>query len=233
MASSYFSRESERTPSHRTPGRSPSSASSSSDSEPSGQPESEWPELVRRVRTGDPAAMEDLYRVFTEGVRLYLWRQLGPQDLTDKVHDLFLIITQSIQSGELREPERLMGYVRTVVRRQVAGHIHIARLQRRHCHPLEFGTALLDARSNPEHRVIRMQYKDVARRILSTMRQRDREILVRFYLNEQAPAEICREMELTQTQYRLLKSRAKARLEQLCQSRLGCVRKRGAASARR
>jgi len=148
------------------------------------------------------------------------------------VHDLFLIVTQSIQSGELREPERLMGYVRTVVRRQVAGHIHVARQQRRQCNPLEHGTALLDARSNPEHRVIRKEYSDVARRILSTMRKREREILVRFYLKEQPATEICREMELTQTQYRLLKSRAKARLQQLCRSRLAYVRTRAVSSAR-
>ena len=46
---------------------------------------------------------------------------------------------------------------------------------------------------------------------LSTMRQRERDVLVRFYLNEQPAADICRDMELTETQFRLLKSRAKAR----------------------
>src|SRR3954463_10560421 len=115
--------------------------------------------------------MEDLYRVFSEGIRFYLWRQLGAQDLTDRVHDLFLTVTQSIRNGELREPERLMGYVRTVVRRQVAGHIHVARQQRRNSYQLETGTALFDGRWNPEHRVIRRQFSDVARRILSAMRE--------------------------------------------------------------
>ena len=31
----------------------------------------------------------------------------------------FVIVTQAIQNGDLREPERLMGYVRTVVKRQM------------------------------------------------------------------------------------------------------------------
>src|SRR5207237_9053234 len=86
-------------------------------------PDPQWSGLVERIRAGDPSAMEELYAVFAKGVRFYLWRQLGPQDLDDKVHDVFLIITQSIQKGELREPERLMGYVRTIVRRQVAAYI--------------------------------------------------------------------------------------------------------------
>jgi RNA polymerase sigma-70 factor, ECF subfamily len=180
-----------------------------------------WPELVRRLRAGDQAAMEDLYRVFSEGIRFQLWRQLGAQDLTDKVHDLFLIVTESIQNGELREPERLMGYVRTVVRRQIAGHIHTARQQRRNWSQLDHPTALLDLRPSPEHRVIRREYNEVALRILSTMRRREREVLVRFYLQEQAAPEICREMELTHTQFRLLKSRAKARLGKLCRGRMG------------
>ena len=37
-----------------------------------------------------------------------------------------------------------------------------------------------------------------------------REILDRFYLQEQSAGQICREMGLTKTQYRLAKSRAKA-----------------------
>ena len=49
--------------------------------------------------------------------------QLGPQDLDDRVHDTFLVAAQSIQRGELREPDRLMGFVRTIVRRQVAAQI--------------------------------------------------------------------------------------------------------------
>jgi DNA-directed RNA polymerase specialized sigma24 family protein len=89
-------------------------------------PEISWTGLVEGIREGDPAAMEKLYQLFAKGVRFFLYRQLGPKDLEDKVHDVFLIVAQSIQKGDLREPERLMGYVRTVVRRQVAAHIEDA-----------------------------------------------------------------------------------------------------------
>jgi RNA polymerase sigma factor (sigma-70 family) len=219
MTSSYFQGRNENERSYSDSGRSPLTVPETAATS-TGHAQSQWPELVRRLRTGDPSAMEDLYRVFSDGIRLYLWRQLGPQDLTDKVHDLFLTVTQSIRNGELREPERLMGYVRTVVRRQVAGHIHVAREQRRTAHPLDTGTALHDGRWNPEYHVIRRQYRDVARRILSAMREREREVLVRFYLEEQPAEQICEAMQLTSTQFRLLKSRAKARFGILCRGRL-------------
>jgi len=145
MVSSYLQETNATERSYSDSGRSPLTIPESA-ATTTGHAQSQWPELVRRLRTGDVSAMEDLYRVFSDGIRLYLWRQLGPQDLNDKVHDLFLIVTQSIRNGELREPERLMGYVRTVVRRQVAGHIHLAREQRRTSYQLDTGTALLDGR---------------------------------------------------------------------------------------
>src|SRR5450755_680367 len=85
-----------------------------------------WTQLVERIQRDEQDAMEELYRVFSRGMRFYLCRQLGPQDLDDKVHDCFLIVVQAIRRGDLREPERLMGFVRTIVRRQIAGHIDTA-----------------------------------------------------------------------------------------------------------
>src|SRR6266540_4928521 len=86
----------------------------------------EWASLVEQIQSGSEEGMERLYHLFLQGVRFYLCRQLGPQELDDKVHDAFVIVVQAIQRGDLREPERLMGFVRTVVRRQVAAQINKA-----------------------------------------------------------------------------------------------------------
>jgi RNA polymerase sigma-70 factor (ECF subfamily) len=177
--------------------------------------EPSWSDLVERVRQGHPSGMEDLYRVFSKGVRFFLCRQLGPQDLDDRVHDLFLTVTQSIQKGELREPERLMGYVRTVVRRQVAAHIEHAVDARRNYTELDLTLPLSDAKPDPERILIERQNMKLAMKMLKGLREREREVLVRFYLKEQAPDQICCEMELSATQFRLIKSRAKARFGEL------------------
>jgi RNA polymerase sigma factor (sigma-70 family) len=181
--------------------------------------EPSWSRLVDRIRAGDPAGMEQLYAVFTKGVRFFLWRQLGPQDLDDKVHDVFLIITQSIQRGELREPERLMGYVRTVVRRQVAAHIDSAVHARRNQQSIDPAMTLSDHQPDPERRAIEKENQDVAMRMLGGLPKRDREVLVRFYLQEQPAEDICRDLKLTETQFRLIKSRAKARYGELGRQR--------------
>jgi RNA polymerase sigma-70 factor, ECF subfamily len=179
-----------------------------------------WAVLVERIHAGDPSAMEELYGVFSAGIRFQLWRQLGPQDLDDNVHDVFLAVADSIRKGDIREPERLMGYVRTVVRRHVAGCIENAARKRRKQTGLDSGMALFDDRPDPERRAMERQRVDLATSILKAIPERDREVLIRFYLREQPPAQICGEMDLNQTQFRLIKWRAKARFGELGKSRL-------------
>jgi len=170
-----------------------------------------WAEVVDRIRNHDPTGMEELYRVFSRGVRFYLYRQIGPQDLEDKLHEAFLIVAQAIRRGDLREPERLMGYVRTVVRRQVAAQIdHVTEFRRQHAE-WEAAAVVPDLHEDPERAAIARQNQEIAWDTLRSLSRRDRDILVRFYLRQQTPEQICREMNLTETQFRLLKSRAKAR----------------------
>ena len=183
-------------------------------------PSGDWAGLVERIREGDPCGMEELYQLFSQGVRFYLCRQLGPQDLDDRVHDTFVIVVQAIRRGELREPERLLGFVRTVVRRLVASHIGDAVSARRELVPGEPGLALRDQRLNPEASAIELQNEKIVERVLRGISRRDREILTRFYLLEQTQEQICRQMGLSENQFRLLKSRAKARFSELGRRRL-------------
>jgi len=180
----------------------------------------DWTELVRRIHGGDESAMEELYRTFAKGVRFYLCRQLGGQEIDDKIHDTFLIVVKAIRRGDLREPERLMGFVRTVLRRQVAAHIdHLVHRRRDHI-SLDLGSRVADARRNPEQRAAFREKVDLMAEVLREMSDRDRDILTRFYLQEQSQEQICEEMNLTETQFRLLKSRAKARFGELGQRKL-------------
>jgi len=180
----------------------------------------DWPELVQRIQLGDESGMEDLYQLFARGIRFYLCRQLGVQELDDKVHDTFLIVVQAIRRGHLREPERLMGFVRTVVRRQIAAHIDQVVHSRRDELHLDVGVKIVDRRRNPEQNMAFQQKVDFMLEILNQLSERDRDILTRFYLQEETQEEICVGMNLTETQFRLLKSRAKARFGELGRRKL-------------
>lgn len=180
----------------------------------------EWGLLVSQIKAGEDAGMEHLYKLFSRGIRYYLCRQLGPQELEDKVHDTFLIVVNAIKRGDLREPERLMGFVRTVVRRQVAAHIEHVVHTRREQTDLESGVAIADRKQNPEQEAMIRQKAELMKSALDGLSKRDRDILVRFYLQEQPQEQICHEMSLTETQFRLLKSRAKAKFGEIGRKKL-------------
>jgi RNA polymerase sigma factor (sigma-70 family) len=179
-----------------------------------------WAELVERIQAGETDGMAELYELFSRGIRFYLCRQLGPQELDDKVHDTFVVVVQAIRRGELREPQRLMGFVRTIVRRQVAAHIDKVVQSRREQADLDASARVADPRGNPEEDAMFQQRIELIRRVLRELSRRDREILTRFYLHEESQEQICREMALSETQFRLLKSRAKARFGELGKKKL-------------
>ena len=177
-------------------------------------------DLVERIRSGKIDGLEELYALFSKGIRFYLCRQLGPQELDDKVHDTFVVVVQAIRRGELREPERLMGFVRTIVRRIVAAHIDRMVHSRRDTLDLESTLRIADPSENPEQAAMFRQRTQLISMVLDELSGRDREILTRFYLHEEGQDQICSEMELTYTQFRLLKSRAKARFGELGKKKL-------------
>jgi RNA polymerase sigma-70 factor (ECF subfamily) len=176
----------------------------------------DWGDLVARIRDGDNAAMETLYAFFEKGVRWFFYRALGREELEDRVHDCFMIVTKAIRAGDLRDPERLMGYVRTVVRRQIAANIHDVSTKRRtHVDFSESTFAIADWKADPEQSLASREREALGKKVLAEISEKDREVLMRFYVEEQDYGTICKEMNLTYNQFRLLKSRAKARFGKL------------------
>lgn len=171
----------------------------------------QWAHTVERVRRGEQEAIEELYHFFARGVRLLLLRQLGPEHLDDRVHDIFLAVFEAIRGGALHSPDRLPGFIRTVVRRHIATAIHRAVDERREHLDISEQWSLAGLGRTPEQEAICRERAGLIRHTLEELSSRDREILTRFYLYEQTAAQICEEMGLNTTQFRLLKSRAKAR----------------------
>ncbi len=68
---------------------------------------------------------------------------------------------------------------------------------------------------DPERLAIEREHEELAQRILQSIGERDRDALTRYYLEGQTPERICREMGLTEDQFRLIKSGVKARFVEL------------------
>jgi RNA polymerase sigma-70 factor, ECF subfamily len=184
------------------------------------KPQVDWRVVVDQIRQGDPAGEEALYQNLVGGARLFLQRRLGTPGIDDKVHDLFLTIVEAIRCGKIREPERLMGFVRTVLYRQLNLEFSRTIRSRETTSGIETADQLSGSGPTPEEQTLAHEKIALMKQVLREMSNRDFEVLTRSYLREQPAERICVDMGLTPTQFQLLKSRAKARLSELMQYKL-------------
>src|ERR1700749_5161720 len=90
---------------------------------------SRWAEVVGKIRSGDTTGAEDLYAALIDCARARLFQSVDPQSVEDHLHEIMIVVLGAIRQGELRDPECVMGFVRTVTRRRVSAHIR-ASIQR-------------------------------------------------------------------------------------------------------
>jgi len=173
-------------------------------------------DIVARIGRHDPTGMADLYRLCSDSVRYSLVRDVGFA-ANDLLHDSLLDVVKAIHAGHVREPRALMGYVNVITRRKAMRYNGFRARDRLRT---KLSAELLDRDCDIEQQVIRKEEVSIMTRLLLTMPERDREVLTRFYLYEQRPQQIQDDLSLTPTQYRLLKSRAKARFVASVRQRL-------------
>lgn len=167
--------------------------------------------LVARIQREDDAAAAELYEQTNRGLRHFFIRQLGPEIAQDLTHDTMVAVLKAIRNGQLREPSKLGAFIHAIAKHMVRSQIkkQVAARNRE----VDLETPGVDPRSAdcPEREIHANQRIALISSVLSALDPRDQEILTRFYVREQSPDQICAEMGLTDTQYRLLKSRAKTR----------------------
>ncbi|MFN7993093.1 MAG: sigma-70 family RNA polymerase sigma factor [Bryobacteraceae bacterium] len=180
----------------------------------------DWGSVVEKIRLGDPEGQRILYDNLLSGARLFLKRHLSTdQDVDDRVHDVFLIVIDTIRRGDLREPERLMGFVHTVLKRGLTAEIGRKVRDRQTFSEQDPDAVPTTSEPNPEQDAITRENIRVMRNLLVKLNPRDIEILSRYYLQEQSEEQIRNEMALSAAQFNLVKSRAKARFAKLVNRR--------------
>jgi hypothetical protein len=176
---------------------------------------SEWCFLIAQLKAGEDTGREQLYKLFNRGIRYYLPFQLAPQELNHKIYDMMAVVLEAIQRGELDDSDVLMPFIRSVARKHLQTYI----AQSSPTEPSLLGpgsrVAVPPGKEDPDLVAVIKRKMALMRRVLSCLSQRDLDILDRFYLQEQRYEQFCGEMCVTETQFRLLKSRVKVNFEAL------------------
>jgi RNA polymerase sigma-70 factor (ECF subfamily) len=182
------------------------------------------------VQAGETRACEDLY-AFIRDVSWYrlcksIWFGYGVEDPEDCMQDIYISLLEAIRNGRVREPARLAGFVQKVTKYKIANVVDAQIWNRLNLHAVEIDGVTAFDKSDPEYEARYYEHDRIASEALLDLLPSQREILTRYYLQGQKEPQICREMKLTATQFRLRKSRAKERFGELGKRRLEGKRER-------
>jgi RNA polymerase sigma factor (sigma-70 family) len=128
----------------------------------------------------------------------------------ERMHDAFLIVLKAIQDGRIEDANAFPGYLMTVTKRQFFSHLHTSVNSPECSEDFVMHSIPSNPKYNPDSVLEAHQRSALMAEVLKSLGPVQREILNRFYVLEQLPEQICTEMKLTDTQFRLLKNRAKA-----------------------
>ena len=169
--------------------------------------------VVKGVMANDQHAIRQLYDLLYGSMLKTIARQLSAELVHDTAQNSFLEVVASVRKGSLRDPKSLSAFARTVVQRQIVRAIKGIAKERRMAATTECDALPAEVES-PDKVLVRRERIAIMKRVLGEMSEQDRRILSLFYLGEATQEDICARMCLTETQFRLLKSRAKFRFEE-------------------
>jgi RNA polymerase sigma-70 factor, ECF subfamily len=177
--------------------------------------------LVERIQAGDREAEAELVTRFSRGLLLMLRRLTGNPALADDLHqETLALVLEKVRRGEVREPARLAGFVRSSAR-----NLFIAdrRKEARYSPLPQDEEAVLPARSPavvPFDQVAAEEEAQQVQQILSELRfDRDRQLLIRFYLRDDSKEEICDELEIEPERFHMVLHRARERMREIWERR--------------
>jgi RNA polymerase sigma-70 factor (ECF subfamily) len=175
-------------------------------------------ELVSRIRAGEPSADDELVRRYSRGV-FFVINQLMPDrsQAEDVYQDSFRLALEKVRAGELREPERLSGFVCGLARNLVLEQFRKAR-RRQELQEPEAGEdrPLPSPEPSQLDRLLRREQGELARQVLDALpSDRDRKVLYRFYIADDDKEEICADLGITSLHFNQVLCRARERYRQL------------------
>jgi RNA polymerase sigma-70 factor (ECF subfamily) len=175
-------------------------------------------DLVSRIMAGDQQAEAELVERYSDGVKIIIRREIGNASVADDLYqEVFRIVIEKIRRGDVREPEKLSGFVCGVARNLVIDYFRRAARQES-LREVEEATLLPDPAPDQLEALLRKEQADFARQVLKEMRnERDIQILFRFYLAEEKKERICADLGLTSLHFNRVLHRARERYLELYQ----------------
>ena len=178
-------------------------------------------DLVRRILSGDPAAEAELVERFSRAVSFLLRRLARDEALVEDLYqETFRLVIEKVRAGELREAERLPGFVSSMARNLFLGSARRGGRRQKWQGDPEAAETAPDPAPGQLARLLAQERAAMVRQVLAELKNdRDREILARYYIADQDKEVICHDFELTDLHFNRVLFRARQRYRELFERR--------------
>jgi len=175
--------------------------------------------IVHAIRSGKSDAEAELVERYSRGLRYLLIRRINDQERArDLLQETLAIAIEKLRGTDIDNPERLAGYLRGI-----AVRVAMNAGRRRQREPYSMEMEALERIPDNEPRqfqyVASAQTATAVRELLASMPvERDRELLTRFYVQDQDKEEICEALGLDSLHFNRVLFRAKGRFRKLLEA---------------
>jgi RNA polymerase sigma-70 factor (ECF subfamily) len=172
--------------------------------------------IAQGICDGDGSAETRLVERYSNGLRYLLLRRTRDDERAqDLLQDTLYIAITKLREIELDEPARLAGYLRGIAIRVA---LNDGRRRQREPYPMAVEAVAQVPGREPRQfdDVARDQSRAAVHKLLKSMPvKRDRELLRRFYVEDQDKDEICKALDLNSLHFNRVLYRAKNRFRKL------------------
>ena len=177
---------------------------------------------VRRIIAGDADAEAELARRYQDGIVVIIGRIVHNDAVTEDLsQETFRIALEKIRKGDVRDPERVSGFICGVARNLAIDYVR--KMRRTVNQEDDSGVEeISDPQPGPYERLWRKERAQLVRDMIDELEvERDREVLSRYYLAEEDKGQICADLGLSSQQFNTVISRALKRYKKLYLKRFG------------
>ena len=173
-------------------------------------------ELVKRIGLGDRRAEEELVRRYQRGLVYLLQRRTrDPQLARDLAQDTFRIAIEKLRQSPIEQVERIGAFLRGTALNLASADVR-KHTRRGTTADSDAVDAAADDAAGPFDHVSGEQVKRLVRKLLDELPvPRDREILIKTYLEDQDKSAICEALGVDSAHYNRVLFRAKERFREL------------------
>lgn len=177
---------------------------------------------MARIQAGDRRAEERVIELYGRSVAVLLDRHTnGRPEAQDLFQDTFRLVLEKLRRGELREPAKLPGFLAQIARSLAIEHYRKATRRKTDTDSDAIQEAVAPSAS-PLSGLLESENAALVRRVIRELgNERDREILLRFYIAEEDKDRIAADHGLTSLQFNRVLHRARQRYKELFLERTG------------